>query len=227
MNDVQPVLDDSWLKALDEQFKRPYFAALRSFLNEEKKQYTIYPPSNFIFAALNASKFDDVKVVIIGQDPYHGANQANGLSFSVNEGTKFPPSLKNIFKELVRDTKIEYPITGNLISWAEQGVLLLNATLTVRHSEANSHQGKGWGKFTDAIIEQLSQKQSGIVFLLWGRFAQNKASLIDHSKHHVLATSHPSPFSARHGFEGCSHFSKTNQILINQGLPPIDWSLNK
>lgn len=215
----------SWKDVLQKEFGADYFAELKSFLVEEKKKYVIYPPGPQIFSAFNHTPFDKVKVVIIGQDPYHGRGQANGLCFSVSEGIRQPPSLQNIFKELRNDLGINPPASGNLEAWADQGVLLLNATLTVRDSQAGSHQGKGWEQFTDAVITSLSEKRNKLVFLLWGRFAQAKESLIDGSKHFILKAAHPSPFSAHNGFFGCKHFSKTNELLKQQSLEPIQWGL--
>lgn len=219
-----PKLSDSWKVALNDEFESDYFYDLKEFLIEDKKEYTIYPTENFIFNALNKTDFDDVKVVILGQDPYHGAGQAHGLSFSVQFGVKSPPSLVNIYKELKTDLGIAIPSHGNLDKWAAQGVLLLNATLTVRANQAGSHQGKGWEKFTDSLIRKLSETKTGIVFLLWGRFAQAKESLIDTNKHYILKAAHPSPFSAYNGFFGCKHFSKTNEILHQHGFKEIDWN---
>jgi uracil-DNA glycosylase len=224
MINIEPKLNDSWKKELKEEFETSYFKSLKEFLVEEKKQYNIYPPGSLIFNALNRTSFNDVKVVIIGQDPYHGQGQAHGLSFSVQFGIKPPPSLVNIYKELKADLGIPIPGHGNLEKWADQGVLLLNATLTVRANQAGSHQGKGWEHFTDAIIKKLSDNRSGLVFLLWGRFAQAKESLINKDKHHILKAAHPSPFSAYNGFFGCKHFSKTNTILSSQNIQEIDWN---
>jgi uracil-DNA glycosylase len=195
-------------------------------LEAEKKKHTIYPPGNKIFSAFNRTPFDKVKVVIIGQDPYHGPGQANGLSFSVSSGIRKPPSLVNIFKELYADLGIPIPQDGNLEPWAEQGVLLLNATLTVKAGLPGTHQKKGWEKFTDAVIKTISDNKKGIIFLLWGNFAQTKAALIDKEKHFILAAAHPSPL-ARGAFFGCKHFSKTNKLLEHQGIMPIDWRIEK
>ncbi len=222
---VNPIIEESWKSALAEQFAAPYFEQLKQFLVAEKQQYAVYPPGPLIFNAFNLTPFDKVKVVIIGQDPYHEPGQAHGLCFSVQPGTKFPPSLVNIFQELQNDVGIPAPQNGNLENWARQGVLLLNATLTVRAHQAGSHQRRGWEIFTDAAISQLSQKRSGLVFLLWGSYAQAKIQLIDTSKHFILTAPHPSPLSAYRGFFGCKHFSKTNEILIQNGQTPIDWSL--
>ncbi len=225
MNKIAPKIEESWKKVLMSQFESPYFADLKAFLLEEKKQYTIYPPGSQIFSAFDVLPFDKVKVVIIGQDPYHGPNQANGMCFSVSKGVMFPPSLRNIFKELHDDVGMETPKHGDLTHWAEQGVLLLNASLTVRAHQPLSHQNKGWEKFTDYAIQQLSEHHNGLVFLLWGRFAQNKEALIDTEKHHILKAPHPSPLSASRGFFGCKHFSKTNEILMQKGQEPIDWNV--
>ena len=192
----------------------------------ERTQHAVYPPGPSIFEAFNLTPFDKVKVVILGQDPYHGDGQAHGLSFSVPDGIKPPPSLVNIFKELHQDLSIPIPKSGNLTKWAKQGVLLLNATLTVRAKTPGSHQKKGWEQFTDAAIRSLSNEKEGLVFMLWGRFAQEKESLIDHQKHFILKAAHPSPFSAHNGFFKCRHFSKTNDILKKLGKEPIDWTLD-
>lgn len=221
---VNPSIDDSWKAVLKDEFSAPYFTELKKFLTEEKKKHVVYPPGNQIFAAFNDTPFDKVKVVIIGQDPYHGQGQANGLSFSVSPGIVPPPSLKNIFKELHTDLGIPIPHTGNLEPWAKQGVLLLNATLTVRANTAGSHQKKGWEQFTDAVIKVISDRKKGIVFLLWGAFAQSKEALIDQNKHFILKAAHPSPL-ARGAFFGCRHFSKTNKLLAHEGIQPIDWLL--
>lgn len=223
---IRPKLEASWLEQLQDEFEKPYFTELKSFLVEERATNVVYPPGGRIFAAFDHTPFSDVKVVIIGQDPYHGAGQANGLCFSVADGVKHPPSLRNIFKEIEADLGHSYPVSGNLEPWADQGVLLLNATLTVRAHQAGSHQGKGWELFTDKVIEKLSSQREGLVFLLWGRFAQNKAANIDSTKHHVLTAAHPSPFSAHSGFFGCQHFSRTNALLEQIGLNPIDWRLS-
>lgn len=216
----------SWKKVLDEQFNSDYFSELKHFLLNEKEKHLIYPPGNLIFAALNRTPFDRIKVVIIGQDPYHGPGQANGLCFSVSPGIRKPPSLVNVFKELRDDLGIPIPQDGNLESWADQGVLLLNVTLTVRAGTAGSHQKKGWEKFTDSIIKAISDNKKGIIFLLWGNFAQTKANLIHSDKHFILRAAHPSPL-ARGAFFGCKHFSKTNKILEHQGILPINWRIEK
>lgn len=220
-------LEESWLKAIDGEFEKDYMKNLKAFLLEEKQRgATIYPKGTDIFNALAHTTFDKVEVVILGQDPYHGTGQAHGLSFSVQKGMTIPPSLKNIYKELEADIPgFKTPGHGNLTKWADEGVLLLNATLTVRAHEAGSHQGKGWEIFTDKLISTLSEQRKGIVFLLWGRYAQNKSALIDESKHTVLKAAHPSPFSAYNGFFGCKHFSQANAILIKEGKKPIDWQI--
>jgi uracil-DNA glycosylase len=217
-------LNASWKDLLASEFKKPYFEQLQTYVEAEYSHFKCYPPKNEIFTAFNSCSFEDLKVVILGQDPYHGPNQANGLCFSVQDGMAFPPSLINIFKELESDLGIPIPIWGNLERWASQGVLLLNATLTVRQSEAGSHQNKGWETFTDAVIQVISSQKEGVVFLLWGGYAQRKGKQIDRSKHLVLTTGHPSPLSANRGFWfGNQHFSKTNEYLIHQGKRPIEW----
>ena len=220
-------LEKSWLEAVGEEFEKDYMIGLKAFLVEEKQNaHTVYPKGADIFNALNHTPFDQVKVVILGQDPYHGQGQAHGLSFSVQKGVAVPPSLKNIYKELAEDFPgYIIPNHGELTKWADEGVLLLNATLTVRAHEANSHQGRGWEKFTDRVITELSNKREGIVFLLWGKYAQNKSALIDGGKHTILMAPHPSPFSAHTGFLGCKHFSKANEILQKEGKAPIDWQI--
>lgn len=221
-------LEQSWLKVLEKEFEQDYMKSLKTFLLSEKHNgHTIYPKNADIFNAFKHTPFDKVKVVILGQDPYHGPNQAHGLSFSVQKGIKPPPSLKNIFKELATDLQdFQTPAHGDLTQWADQGVLLLNATLTVRAQEPGSHQGKGWEIFTDRVITELSSQKKGIVFLLWGKYAQDKSLLIDASRHTLLKAAHPSPFSAHRGFLGCRHFSLANQKLQEQGIAPIDWRLN-
>lgn len=219
-----PKIEAGWLEVLNEEFTKPYFVNLKSFLVEEKKQYVIYPPGNRIFAAFDHTPFDKVKVVILGQDPYHGEGQANGLCFSVADGIRQPPSLVNIFKELRDDLGCGIPKSGNLEPWAEQGVFLLNATLTVRANTAGSHQNKGWEIFTDAVIKTLSDKKENLVFLLWGNYAKAKTALIDSDKHLVLIAAHPSPL-ARGAFFGCRHFSKANEFLKSKGMKEIDWCL--
>ena len=225
METIDPVIEEGWKSVLMDQFQSPYFRTLKEFLLEEKKKYTLYPPGRLIFNAFQRTPFDRVKVVILGQDPYHGKGQAHGLCFSVPPGIPHPPSLVNIFKELNSDLGIPVPAHGNLEKWADQGVLLINATLTVRDSQAGSHQKRGWETFTNRVIEVMSQEKSGIVFLLWGRFAQAKETLIDESKHLILKAAHPSPLSAYNGFFGCRHFSLSNDYLIRQGKTGIDWTL--
>jgi len=222
---IHPKINESWYKVLAPEFEKDYFIQLKQFLVEEKKHYAIYPPGSMIFNAFNFTPFDEVKVVLLGQDPYHGVGQAHGLCFSVAEGVKPPPSLVNIFKELNDDLGVPIPSHGNLEKWARQGVLLLNATLTVRANQAGSHQQKGWEQFTDTAIKSLSDLRYGLVFILWGNYAQAKETLIDSSKHLILKAPHPSPFSANRGFFGCKHFSKTNKFLAEKGKEPIDWSL--
>ncbi len=217
-------IEPSWKTQLQSEFEQPYFSALIQFVKSEYKQHTCYPKGQDIFAAFDHCPLQETKVVIIGQDPYHGPGQANGLCFSVKDGIKHPPSLVNIFKELKVDVGKPYPASGNLEHWANQGVLLLNATLTVRAHEAGSHQKQGWEQFTDAVIRTVSSELEGVVFLLWGGFAKKKARLIDATKHHILTTGHPSPLSANRGlWFGNQHFSKTNQLLHQLGKSAIDW----
>jgi len=225
MTNINPDIEQSWKAVLLDEFNKDYFIKLKQFLLDEKKHHSIYPKGKDIFNAFNYTPFDRVKVVILGQDPYHGTGQANGLCFSVPDKVRQPPSLKNIFKELSTDLDVPLVETGNLSPWAKQGVLLLNATLSVRVKQAGSHQKIGWEEFTNRVIQEISKKKEGVVFLLWGRFAQEKAQLIDENKHHILKAPHPSPFSAYSGFFGCKHFSKTNAILKKQGLGPIDWKI--
>ncbi len=221
-------LHPSWLPALQNEFQKPYMLGLTQFLEQEEEQGTIvYPKHSDVFNAFNLTPFNEVRVVILGQDPYHGANQAHGLSFSVQKGVAVPPSLKNIYKELQADIPgFKIPAHGDLSSWAKQGVLLLNATLTVRAGEPGSHQKMGWEQFTDQAIRALSEQREGLVFMLWGRYAQAKASLINPTKHVVLTAAHPSPFSAYNGFFGCSHFSKANAYLVKKGEKPIVWQID-
>lgn len=221
--DKTDFIEKSWFDALKEEFAKPYFKSLKLFLEEEKSKYPIFPPGSQIFNAFQLTPLTAVKVVILGQDPYHGPGQAHGLCFSVPNGVQHPPSLVNIFKELESDIGVQISTSGNLEKWAKQGVLLLNATLTVRSGQAGSHQGKGWEIFTDKVISTISQQRAGIIFLLWGKFAQAKSALIDTNKHFILTTTHPSPFSFYRGFSGCKHFSKTNEILRQYGLGEIDW----
>ena len=216
-------IESSWKKKLIESFQSESFIRLKKFLKLEKATQIIYPAGNKIFSAFNLCPFESVKIVIIGQDPYHGPKQANGLCFSVSDGIKPPPSLQNIFRELKDDLDLEIPSSGNLEHWAEQGVLMLNATLTVRARQAGSHQKKGWEEFTDNVIRTLSEEKENLIYLLWGRYAQNKAQIIDNEKHYILTAAHPSPFSAHSGFFGCKHFSKTNEILKKLNQKPIKW----
>ena len=219
-------METSWKNALSDLFDKPYFSQIADHLKAEKAlKTTIYPSGGLIFNAFSLTPYDKVKVIILGQDPYHNANQAMGLSFSVPDGMKPPPSLVNIFKELHKDIGMPIPSTGNLTAWAKQGVLLLNAVLTVRANEPASHAKIGWTKFTDDVILSLSSQKTGLVFILWGNFAQEKIKLIDSSKHKILKAAHPSPFSAYNGFFGCKHFSKTNELLAKQGLQVIDWHI--
>ncbi len=220
-------LEKGWAKHLKEEFDKPYMVELRKFLEQEReKGKTIYPPRDDIFNAFNYTPFDQVKVVIIGQDPYHGPNQAHGLAFSVRHGVRVPPSLQNIYKEIHREFKTPIPKDGYLVPWAKQGVLLLNAVLTVEANKAASHQKKGWETFTDKVVDVLNQNKIGLVFVLWGSFAQKKGAGIDLNKHKVLKSTHPSPLSAHRGFLGCSHFSEINKYLIDKGLNQIDWSIS-
>lgn len=222
-----PTLEESWLNVLKPDFQSDYFEYIKSTLRKEKEAgNTIYPPGSQIFNAFNHTPLNNVKIVIIGQDPYHGPKQANGLSFSVRKGIKQPPSLQNIFKELQEELNISYPQHGDLTKWADQGVLLLNAVLTVRANEPRSHRGIGWEQFTNRVIQLVSEQKEGLVFLLWGKDAQEKAQLIDQDKHFILKTSHPSPYSANKGFFGSGHFQKANEILKSIGKEPIDWSLD-
>lgn len=219
-------MEEGWKELLSKEFEKPFFQKLALHLRTEKAtKAVIYPPGTLIFNAFNSTPFHALKVVILGQDPYHGPGQAHGLSFSVPEGVKPPPSLVNIYKELHQDIGMPIPTTGNLSSWAKQGVMLLNAVLTVRANEPASHAKIGWMDFTDAVIRKISSEKKGVIFLLWGKFAQEKQALIDETRHYVLKAAHPSPFSADKGFFGCKHFSKTNQLLVQQGLDPIDWQL--
>lgn len=213
----------SWKSRIGDEFTKPYFKTLINFVKTEYATHTVYPPGKEIFRAFDWCDFEDVKVVIIGQDPYHGPGQANGLCFSVHDGVRMPPSLLNIFKEIHEDLGKPMPASGNLERWARQGVLLLNATLTVRAATAGSHQNKGWEPFTDAVIRTISEEKEHIVFLLWGAYAQKKGEIIDRKKHCVLLSPHPSPFSADRGFFGNKHFSKTNEYLKSQGIEEIDW----
>jgi len=226
MGNIEPKIEDTWKKVLYNEFQKDYFIKLKQFLEDEKsKNKKIYPPGNLIFNAFEKTPFNKVKVVILGQDPYHGFGQAHGLCFSVPDGMKIPPSLRNIYKELNTDVDFVIPKSGNLEKWANQGVLLINATLTVRDSEAGSHQKKGWEAFTDNVIKTVSDEKENIVFILWGNYAQSKESLIDNNKHLIIKSVHPSPLSASRGFFGSKPFSKTNSYLQDKGFDRIDWNL--
>lgn len=227
MSDIKPQLEPGWLACLEDEFSKDYFKNLKAFLVEEKAHHQVYPAGKDIFNAFWLTPMGRLKVVILGQDPYHGYGQAHGLSFSVQKGVAIPPSLVNIFKELKQDLGIEPPTHGDLTAWAKQGVLLLNATLTVRANEAGSHQSKGWEQFTDSVIKVIDEHCTGVIFLLWGNYAKAKAVLIDQQKHHVLTAAHPSPFSAYNGFFGCRHFSRANELLVQQGKEAIEWSLKE
>lgn len=216
-------IEQTWKEQLQSEFEKPYFVSLVDFIKQEYSHHIIYPPGKLIFNAFNQCPFNKVKVVLIGQDPYHEPGQAHGLCFSVNDGVMFPPSLNNIFKEIQTDTGTQVPQSGNLIRWARQGVLLLNATLTVREHEAGSHQRHGWEEFTDAVIHTVSEKRENIVFILWGSYAQSKSYLIDSKKHYILRSAHPSPLSAYRGFFGNHHFSLTNKYLHSKGIDKIKW----
>ena len=214
-----------WNPLLKQEFGKPYWKELQQYVYEERKQFKVFPENEEVFTAFHLTSFSDVKVLILGQDPYHGDGQAHGLSFSVKEGIAVPPSLRNIYKELKSDLGIDIPNHGNLGAWALQGVLLLNATLTVRAHQAGSHQGKGWETFTDQVIQQVNQKKEKTVFILWGAFARKKKDLIDLNQHHVIESSHPSPLSAHRGFFGSRPFSETNRVLTGSGREPVDWEL--
>ena len=216
-------IDESWRERLQSEFDAPYFAQLTDFVRHEYATTRVYPPGSQMFAAFDACPFDKVKVVILGQDPYHEPGQAHGLCFSVNDGVPFPPSLQNIFKEIHDDIGTPVPMSGDLTRWANQGVLLLNATLTVRAHQAGSHQNKGWEQFTDAVIHRLAQERENLVFILWGSYAQRKGEFIDRSRHLVLQSPHPSPLSAHRGFFGNRHFSRPNEYLTAHGIEPILW----
>lgn len=218
-------LGNSWDEILAEEFKKEYYLKLRSFLKQEYGSFTVYPDMNNIFNSLKYADYNSIKAVIIGQDPYHEPNQAHGLAFSVMKGNPLPPSLKNIYKEIEEDLGIAPPSHGELTYWAKQGVLLLNNALTVRRGQANSHRGKGWEQFTDAVIAKVNQKDSPVVYLLWGANAREKTRLINNPRHLILTAAHPSPLSAYNGFFGCKHFSKCNNFLQQQGVEPIDWSI--
>lgn len=216
-------IEESWQNVLQEEFEKPYFTQLVSFVKDEYTTQKVYPAGNQIFNAFEKCTFDKVKVVILGQDPYHGPNQANGLAFSVSEKVRIPPSLLNVFKEIKNDLGKEMPSSGNLERWAEQGVLLLNATLTVQAGKAGSHQKKGWEEFTDAVVQKVNELKEHVVFMLWGAYAQKKGAFIDEEKHLVLKAAHPSPFAADRGFFGSRHFSKANKYLEEHGKEPIEW----
>ena len=222
---INPKIDESWREVLFDEFQKPYFGSLKEFLTSEKQKHTVYPHGSNIFAAFDNTPFDNVKVVILGQDPYHGVNQAHGLAFSVNEGVPFPPSLQNIFKELRDDMGCDIPKSGNLTSWTKEGVFLLNTVLSVRASEANSHKNRGWEIFTDSVIRRLSEQKENLVFILWGNPAGTKASLIDEKKHLILKSPHPSPLSSYRGFFGSKPFSKTNEFLKSEAINPIKWCI--
>lgn len=225
MSDPAIKLEKNWLDVIGGEFDKSYMAQLKQFLQDEKaKGKVIFPKGAEIFNAMNTTAFDSIKVVIIGQDPYHGPGQAHGLCFSVRKGVPIPPSLMNIYKEIASEYGVKMPAHGDLTGWAEQGVLLLNATLTVQQALAGSHQNKGWENFTDAIIRAVNEKREHVVFLLWGSYAQKKGALIDRKKHHILEAPHPSPLSAHRGFLGCGHFKKANEYLASKGLTPIDWT---
>lgn len=216
-------IEDSWKSILKDEFIKPYFDNLGKFIKSEYSAGKVYPPGKEIFRAFDCCNFNEIKVVVLGQDPYHGPHQANGLCFSVREGVRIPPSLMNIFKEIKQDLGKPIPVSGDLERWAKQGVLLLNATLTVRAGTPGSHQKKGWEEFTDAVIKKISTEKNHMVFLLWGAYAQKKGEIIDRNRHLVLMAAHPSPFSADRGFFGCRHFSKANHYLTSKGLSEVNW----
>ncbi len=222
---TQIKIEQSWLNRLNIEFEKSYFVRLKSFLMDERKSFNIFPKGNHIFEAFNRTPFENVKVVLLGQDPYHGFGQAHGLCFSVQKGVKLPPSLKNIYKEMEADLGMKLSDSGDLSSWADQGVFMLNSTLTVRENTPGSHQNQGWEIFTDEVIKLISTEKKNVVFILWGKFAQSKSSLIDGSKHLILQAAHPSPFSAYNGFFGCKHFSKTNEYLKKNGMKTINWEV--
>lgn len=222
---INPQIEPSWKEVLKDEFTKEYFVELKRFLIEEKQNYTIYPKGSDMFNAFSYTPFDDVKVVIIGQDPYHGANQAHGLAFSVLDGVAFPPSLRNIFQELNSDIGCPTPKSGNLSSWAKQGVFLINTVLSVREGQAHSHAKHGWEIFTDSVIKKISDKKQNVVFILWGSPAIAKSKLIDSSKHHIITSPHPSPLSSYRGFFGSKPFSKTNEFLASRGIEKVEWCL--
>lgn len=223
MSYINPDIEGSWKEVLKVEFSAPYFAHLKEFLIKERSKHIVYPAGRDIFNAFNLTPLPAVKVVILGQDPYHGPGQAHGLCFSVPDGIPHPPSLQNIFKEMKSDLGISPPQSGNLTKWAQSGVLLLNATLTVRAGQAGSHQGKGWESFTDSAIKAISDNRAGVVFMLWGNYARSKEVLIDKNRHYILQAPHPSPLSASRGFLGCRHFSSANKYLDDIGIQPVDW----
>jgi len=216
-------IEQSWKTRLQNEFEKEYFINLTNFVKKEYNSFTVYPPGRLIFNAFDKCPFENVKIVILGQDPYHGPGQAHGLCFSVKDGVAFPPSLINIFKEIYNDLGISKPDSGNLERWAEQGVLLLNATLTVRAAQAGSHQNKGWEQFTDEVVQLVAKEKNNVVFILWGSYAQRKGETIDRTKHLVLESPHPSPLSASRGFFGNKHFSKANAYLVEHGMKPVEW----
>jgi len=220
---MQVRIEESWRKILDDEFQKPYFEQLTNFVRQEYASRQVFPPSRLIFNAFDSCPFDNLKVVLLGQDPYHGVGQAHGLCFSVNDGVPLPPSLVNIYKEISDDLLIQPLASGNLERWAQQGVFLLNATLTVRANIAGSHQNQGWEHFTDAVIQKIADEKENVVFLLWGNYAIQKSKMIDPFRHKILTAPHPSPLSAYRGFFGCKHFSQTNNYLIENGLAPINW----
>ena len=220
-----PQIYASWLEALGDEFEKEYIAELREFLREEQRQYRVYRPNSLIFNAFNTTPFDEVKVVILGQDPYHGPGQAHGLSFSVQRGVRIPPSLRNIYKELNQSLGVPIPRHGDLTSWAEQGVLLLNTLLTVREANPKSHANRGWEQFTDRVIDELNERREGLVFVLWGTPARKKAARVDSNRHRILTSVHPSPLSAKRGFFGTNHFGQINDFLVSRGDTPITWEL--
>ena len=221
----KPQIHESWLKVLEGTFQQPFMQSLRSFLVEEIKNERVYPKGNQIFSAFNLTPFEEVRVLILGQDPYHGFGQAHGLSFSVPDGVPIPPSLKNIFEERKNDLGLPFPKTGNLTPWTQKGVFLLNSVLTVRHRQPNSHKERGWETFTDSVIQKVSSQRDHVVFILWGSKAKQKLALIDSTKHPVITSAHPSPYSAERGFFGSKPFSRCNRYLVQNGYSPIDWSL--
>ncbi len=222
---LKDLMPEDWRTCLDAEFAKPYFVELEEFVADERESETIYPPEDEVFSAFSLTPYDQVKVLILGQDPYHGPGQAHGLSFSVKPGIKIPPSLRNMYKELHADLGLEIPKSGNLIPWAKQGVMMINAVFTVRHKKANSHKNQGWEQFTDAVIRKVNEKEQRVVFVLWGSYAKKKARLINTDVHAIVQSAHPSPLSARYGFHGSKPYSQTNAILEEAGLSPIDWSL--